>query len=281
MMVGSSSVDGVQRECDMSQQGSSEGELRVALEPQAQLTNCSIELSPRLATSMPLSPPVAPDAPGLLLREQASDHSNRLPCTANGTHASDCYSWRKYGKKQMKSSNTSTNYYRCADPKCSAKKKVQQCDNSGHVVDVMYVGCHNHEPLLVKCNRSKGHSSQHLQQSGQQSSSSSNCNVGIKVEDRNADGILSKEFLCSSPMGTQENNPHKIAATKVPERHIDATRLENPEKERGGLHPDSVLRAINEPNIVIYAASDSGNSCDGYKWRKYGQKMVKGNSHFS
>ncbi|KAM7252688.1 hypothetical protein ACFE04_008197 [Oxalis oulophora] len=34
-----------------------------------------------------------------------------------------------------------------------------------------------------------------------------------------------------------------------------------------------------KPKFVVHAAGDVGISGDGYRWRKYGQKMVKGNPH--
>ncbi|KAL4339447.1 hypothetical protein GQ457_08G018930 [Hibiscus cannabinus] len=35
--------------------------------------------------------------------------------------------------------------------------------------------------------------------------------------------------------------------------------------------------SISKPRFVVHAAGDVGISGDGYRWRKYGQKMVKGN----
>ncbi|KAL4571367.1 hypothetical protein LXL04_018125 [Taraxacum kok-saghyz] len=34
-----------------------------------------------------------------------------------------------------------------------------------------------------------------------------------------------------------------------------------------------------KPKYIVHAADDVGISADGYRWRKYGQKMVKGNRH--
>jgi len=41
----------------------------------------------------------------------------------------------------------------------------------------------------------------------------------------------------------------------------------------------SVLKPGKKPKFVVRAAGDVGISGDGYRWRKYGQKMVKGNPH--
>lgn len=38
-----------------------------------------------------------------------------------------------------------------------------------------------------------------------------------------------------------------------------------------------VLKTVKEPKVVVQTASDAGLVSDGYRWRKYGQKIVKGN----
>lgn len=43
-------------------------------------------------------------------------------------------------------------------------------------------------------------------------------------------------------------------------------------------------RAVREPRVVVQTTSEVDILDDGYRWRKYGQKVVKGNpnprSHF-
>ncbi|CAI0394531.1 unnamed protein product, partial [Linum tenue] len=41
----------------------------------------------------------------------------------------------------------------------------------------------------------------------------------------------------------------------------------------------ALTKTEKKPKFVVHAACDVGISGDGYRWRKYGQKMVKGNSH--
>ena len=36
-------------------------------------------------------------------------------------------------------------------------------------------------------------------------------------------------------------------------------------------------RTVREPRIVVQTSSDIDILDDGYRWRKYGQKVVKGN----
>ena len=39
------------------------------------------------------------------------------------------------------------------------------------------------------------------------------------------------------------------------------------------------LRTVREPRVVVQTTSEVDILDDGYRWRKYGQKVVKGNPH--
>jgi hypothetical protein len=41
----------------------------------------------------------------------------------------------------------------------------------------------------------------------------------------------------------------------------------------------SANRRAREPRVVLRTVSDVDIFDDGYRWRKYGQKVVKGNPH--
>lgn len=43
--------------------------------------------------------------------------------------------------------------------------------------------------------------------------------------------------------------------------------------------PVSSHKAVTEPRIVVQTRSEVDLLDDGFKWRKYGQKVVKGNPH--
>jgi len=38
-------------------------------------------------------------------------------------------------------------------------------------------------------------------------------------------------------------------------------------------------RTVTEPRIIVQTRSEVDLLDDGYRWRKYGQKVVKGNPH--
>nr|AGE81984.1 WRKY transcription factor [Jatropha curcas] len=166
------------------------------------------------------------DLPGQVLEQPNSDHNTSLSHIVMETPPSDGNSWRKYGQKQVKGSKSSRSYYRCSHSNCHAKKKVQRCDHSGRIIDVVYIGHHDHDVSRNKCNLlgrsvssvrlaagslvdsvqkldSEGisicaedarQSSVHVAESEQLSSSSSNGNVGIKVEEQNSNDIESTKL---------------------------------------------------------------------------------------
>ncbi|KAF8414338.1 hypothetical protein HHK36_002339 [Tetracentron sinense] len=61
----------------------------------------------------------------------------------NGAPSEDGYNWRKYGQKQVKGSEYPRSYYKCTNPNCQVKKKVER-SHEGHITEIIYKGAHNH-----------------------------------------------------------------------------------------------------------------------------------------
>lgn len=61
-----------------------------------------------------------------------------------GTPADDGYNWRKYGQKQVKTSEFPRSYYKCTHLNCPVKKKVERA-HDGQVTEIIYKGTHNHQ----------------------------------------------------------------------------------------------------------------------------------------
>jgi len=61
----------------------------------------------------------------------------------------DGYKWRKYGRKQVKSSPHPRSYYRCSESNCSVKKRVERDANDPGLLITTYEGTHNHESPSV------------------------------------------------------------------------------------------------------------------------------------
>ena len=47
--------------------------------------------------------------------------------------------------------------------------------------------------------------------------------------------------------------------------------------EIGGIDITPVVKPIREPRVVVQTLSEVDILDDGYRWRKYGQKVVRGN----
>ncbi|KAL6223734.1 hypothetical protein ACLB2K_002592 [Fragaria x ananassa] len=258
-----------------------------------QLISCPTSLSELSPTSVtqsisPAPSPVLPEqrpslqkVNGLCTLEEdkqlSSDFKFISPVPFVKTSASDGYNWRKYGQKQVKSPPGSRSYYRCTFSECSVKK-IESCDISGHLIEIVYKSQHTHDPPRR-----------------------SNCTREIKVaSSAECVGNNAVEYPCTitndSELSTTSKAP--IQENPVPERKrqsssdsdgngdvmMNEEHSNDPEakkrlKKSNSEYSHSLLKAGKKPKFVVHAAGDVGISGDGYRWRKYGQKMVKGNPH--
>ncbi|MED6147530.1 WRKY Transcription Factor [Stylosanthes scabra] len=193
---------------------------------------------------------------------------------------SDGYSWRKYGQKQVKSPAGSRSYYRCTHSECSAKK-IECNDDMGRVIDVVYKSQHSHDPP---------HKPNSIRES-KPVSSSGPPNVENKVSQqlsfrglKNSDPSPSKEPLQDAPRSVdkkRQNSSNLSDNGKVvlKEEHLNESEPKKRMKKDDLADLDSPVKSGKKSRFVVHAEGDVGISGDGYRWRKYGQKMVKGNPH--
>ncbi|XP_042066941.1 WRKY transcription factor 23-like [Salvia splendens] len=59
-------------------------------------------------------------------------------------HLEDGYRWRKYGQKAVKNSPFPRSYYRCTNPTCNVKKRVERSCTDPTIVVTTYEGQHTH-----------------------------------------------------------------------------------------------------------------------------------------
>ncbi|CAN4085827.1 unnamed protein product [Withania somnifera] len=63
----------------------------------------------------------------------------------------DTWTWRKYGRKRIKGSPFSRNYYKCStSDQCQAKKQIEKSPKDDKIFLVGYSGIHNHDPPLSR-----------------------------------------------------------------------------------------------------------------------------------
>ncbi|KAJ8459438.1 hypothetical protein OPV22_032364 [Ensete ventricosum] len=181
----------------------------------------------------------------------------------------DVYNWRKYGQKQVKSSENARSYYRCTDSNCSAKKKVERCPD-GTILEVIYRGKHNHDPP---------HKHRYTKDRGSQSGGPPPENDGLehpsighnesdpsscKTEQKSSIATPKQQLYCSSD-----------CLLDVEEDMVDEPDPKRRLCENSKSSSAPVLKTIRE--YIVQTEIDARHLTDGYRWRKYGQKFVKGN----
>nr|GEW66768.1 DNA-binding WRKY [Tanacetum cinerariifolium] len=170
----------------------------------------------------------------------------------------DGYNWRKYGQKQVKGSENPRSYYKCSYQNCPMRKKVET-SLEGDITEIVYKGSHNHpKPQSNK-------------RSASSLGSSSSFGVG-QMNDLRDQSNGSKHW---EMVGTPENSSVSIGDDEFVEDEAHAKRLKMDSENEGTSMEGS--RTVREPRVVVQTISDIDILDDGYRWRKYGQKVVKGN----
>ncbi|KAK9054009.1 hypothetical protein SSX86_025084 [Deinandra increscens subsp. villosa] len=171
----------------------------------------------------------------------------------------DGYNWRKYGQKQVKASEHPRSYYKCTHVNCPVKKKVGQ-SLDGHITDIVYKGQHNHEPPQVS-KRGK---------------------EGVDVSKQN--NLQFERRVVEEPVSSQlsriDQAPNQLMRKDEPDDEPNPKRRNT---EAGPVSAPVDLtsghKMVSEPKIVVQTRSEVDLLDDGFKWRKYGQKVVKGNTN--
>ncbi|KAJ1268049.1 hypothetical protein BS78_07G106100 [Paspalum vaginatum] len=183
----------------------------------------------------------------------------------------DGFNWRKYGQKQVKSSDNSRSYYRCTNSGCLAKKKVEHFAD-GRVVEIIYRGAHNHEPpqktrfakeRVTPIGVPSGGETLRLVNTEIAESSTPTCKLEQSAVSETSEQHLFCSSDCEGDAGNKSEDEHPSTEPLPKKRALGITTP--------NLTP--VLRTVREQKIIVQA----GKMSDGYRWRKYGQKIVKGN----
>ncbi|CAH8359085.1 unnamed protein product [Eruca vesicaria subsp. sativa] len=176
----------------------------------------------------------------------------------------DGYNWRKYGQKQVKGSENPRSYYKCSFPNCPTKKKVET-SLEGQITEIVYKGSHNHPKP----------------QSTRRSSSSSSSTFHSSVSDHHDSFVIQQDDnnTTSGSLGDDEFERGSSVMSRGEEEvcgsEPEAKRWKGESETNGGNSNGS--KTTREPRIVVQTTSDIDILDDGYRWRKYGQKVVKGN----
>uniref|UniRef100_A0A1J3DTC4 Putative WRKY transcription factor 58 n=1 Tax=Noccaea caerulescens TaxID=107243 RepID=A0A1J3DTC4_NOCCA len=162
--------------------------------------------------------------------------------------ADDGYNWRKYGQKPIKGCEYPRSYYKCTHVNCPVKKKVER-SSDGQITQIIYKGQHDHERPQNRRGGGGGRDSgdigdvHYVGGAGQLMESSDDSGYGKDHDD--------------------DDDDEDLPASKI--RRIDGV--------------STTHRTVTEPKIIVQTRSEVDLLDDGYRWRKYGQKVVKGNPH--
>ncbi|VVB11048.1 unnamed protein product [Arabis nemorensis] len=207
----------------------------------------------------------------------------------------DGYNWRKYGQKQVKGSECPRSYYKCTHPKCPVKKKVER-SLEGQVSEIVYQGEHNHsKPSCPLPRRASSSSSSGFQKPpkaitsegsmGQQDpnnlyhhplwSSQSNDLSRNRTENMN-EGCVITPFEFAVPRSTNSTggtSDSGCRSSQCDEGSIGG-ELDDPSRsKRRKSEKQSSEAGVSQGSV------ESDSLEDGFRWRKYGQKVVGGNTY--
>ncbi|KAK3139867.1 hypothetical protein QOZ80_5AG0391820 [Eleusine coracana subsp. coracana] len=177
--------------------------------------------------------------------------------------ADDGYNWRKYGQKVVKGSDCPRSYYKCTHPNCPVKKKVEHAED-GQISEIIYKGKHNHQrPPNKRAKDGNPSAAEQIEQSNDTTSGFS----GAKRDQEAIYGMSEQVSGLSDgdDMDDGQSRPHEVEDG-------------DSENKRRNIQISS-QRTLSEPKIIVQTTSEVDLLDDGYRWRKYGQKVVKGNPH--
>ncbi|KAJ4832883.1 hypothetical protein Tsubulata_020191 [Turnera subulata] len=201
-----------------------------------------------------------------------SVQEGRTPSVIREKVSEDGYHWRKYGQKLVKGNEFVRSYYKCTHPSCPVKKQLE-CSHEGQIEDIVYFGQHEHPKPQVNLPLAVGFA------------------VSI-AEERPVEPLTIKESPAPRAQQIEPTNTSQISTVTSTEDvksvvsesnrmrdevgNDDDPRSKRQKKGNRKVDPASVDKTTGEPRLVVQTLSEVDIVNDGYRWRKYGQKMVKG-----
>ncbi|OIT00756.1 PREDICTED: WRKY transcription factor 1-like isoform X1 [Nicotiana attenuata] len=205
-----------------------------------------------------------------------------IPFRSPEKPSEDGYNWRKYGQKLVRGNEFTRSYYKCTSPNCLAKKQVER-SHDGHITNIHYIAKHEHPKPL----------------NSPQISPEFVVPMQMKQTDmpmgtpREAEG--KKSIVIGQTCQSIEPSESSLSTAIVPAGDSATDTVMKPHKSgdeadnSGGPDPKRQKREVprsdeippikshSEPQHIVQTRSEVDIVNDGYRWRKYGQKLVKGN----
>ncbi|KAE8099506.1 hypothetical protein FH972_017484 [Carpinus fangiana] len=243
--------------------------------------------------------------PSKTASQNLEEDPKALPIIANADRPSyDGYNWRKYGQKQVKGSEYPRSYYKCTHPNCPVKKKVER-SLDGQIAEIVYKGEHNHSKPQPPKRNSSGTQGLGIVSDGPGQDANiplwaSHNNEGNegRVENQNEVGLSARlTYQGNAPLpydpaptgvvnaggGTPDHScgisGECEEGSKATEPEDDEPRSKRRKSENQSNEAGISGEGAQEPRIVVQNSADTEIMVDGFRWRKYGQKVVKGNPY--
>lgn len=223
-----------------------------------------------------------------MVQQSPEEDQKTSPSTSNcgDRPCHDGYNWRKYGQKQVKGSEYPRSYYKCTHPNCPVKKKVERSFD-GQIAEIVYKGEHNHSKPQPPKRNSLGTQGSGIVPDGL--GEDTNCNNHLwvnpsgernenRIENQSDAGYLVK--VGGSPENSHVQSEECEEGSKGNEVEVDEPKSKRRKNENQSHEVVAVAEeGLVEPQVVVQSSTDSDVLGDGFRWRKYGQKVVKGNPY--
>ncbi|KAK6932842.1 WRKY domain [Dillenia turbinata] len=179
----------------------------------------------------------------------------------------DGYNWRKYGQKLVKGSEFPRSYYKCTHPNCQVKMQMER-SYDGRITEIIYRGRHEHPKPQPKRRLGLGgriHEENLVKFPCLSNAEASNAYGHVFNHNEQAFNMKPPP-LTSDDDGDDDDNDN-----------MDDPDTKRRKQDTAGGDSISLCKPPREPRVVVQTLSEVDILDDGYRWRKYGQKVVKGN----
>ncbi|KDP29056.1 hypothetical protein JCGZ_16445 [Jatropha curcas] len=277
--------------------------------PNQEEHNFTSQLASNFLQNIPSHAPAeqTTEPPRLTSQNQEEDPKT-LSAASNGDRPSyDGYNWRKYGQKQVKGSEYPRSYYKCTHPNCPVKKKVER-SLDGQIAEIVYKGEHNHsKPQPPKRNSSGMQGLGIVSDGNGQDKTIALWNNHLNERNESSEGRVENQNDIGIPVHLTcqaKAHPSHDAAGAGPinagavtsdnscglsgecddggkglegddDEPKSKRRKNDNQSNEAGIHRE----AAQEPRPVVQNSTETEIVGDGFRWRKYGQKVVKGNPY--
>ncbi|WCJ38845.1 WRKY DNA-binding protein 2 [Euphorbia peplus] len=250
-------------------------------------------------------------AENVCTHQPIQEEKETFPAIGIARNSEDGYNWRKYGQKQVKGSEYPRSYYKCTQPNCEVKKKIER-SYDGQITEIIYKGTHNH-PKPQPSRRTLGSAASSYDEMPEIDENSDRCVKGEvgsvwrglqpgdvkhsaewKLDGLERTSSASGVTELSDPLSTTQGRFDSVGTPDLSSTLVcndddddgatqsfgaDAEESESKRRKIENCLVETSLtsRAVREPRVVVQIESEIDILDDGYRWRKYGQKVVKGN----